>query len=174
MRGEKTISAPHSITTAGSSPLARGKESDPAARILPRRIIPACAGKRSVDEKDRSWCRDHPRLRGEKRKRKGAAAMAKGSSPLARGKVQLIHTQNQGIRIIPACAGKSTSSPRSMGEAKDHPRLRGEKYRRFASSVRLKGSSPLARGKELELWQKAAVSGIIPACAGKSQCPSAG
>ncbi|ERS40011.1 hypothetical protein HMPREF1292_00495 [Corynebacterium sp. KPL1995] len=72
---------------AGSSPHARGKRSICALKIIPCRLIPACAGKTS------KGC---PRLR-----RKGAHPRMRGEN------CYLLHVGRVNQRLIPACAGKT-------------------------------------------------------------------
>ena len=55
------------------------------------------------------------------------------------------------------------------------PRLGGEKLKSFVMNKKVSGSSPLMRGKEGSSVAYVSATGIIPACAGKSQsetyCP---
>ena len=52
-------------------------------------------------------------------------------------------------------------------QARDHPRLRGEKCKLRLRSISITGSPPPARGKAPETSLYAHVPGITPACAGK-------
>ena len=89
-----------------------------------------------------------------------------GSSPLARG----LLTAYQGclcvLGIIPARAGFTFifSFPSDSGE--DHPRSRGVYHSSPLLSVFLRGSSPLARGLQIETMGFSHSFGIIPARAG--------
>ena len=148
MRGEKWSCNSHGALVMGSSPLARGKVTDEQVKALRIGIIPACAGKSADLWRDKARNGDHPRLRGEKCRRRHFRRTRLGSSPLARGK-----GRNQLTRL------------RAF---EDHPRLRGEKKKtHHRYRVRL-GSSPLARGKGFQTGASLTLDRIIPACAGKS------
>ena len=104
---------------------------------------------------------------GEKSDLNAKNLLLKGSPLLARGKETTVVHMLSEIGIIPACAGKSRGS-RSLGMARqDHPRLRGEKAIKEEFSAFLRGSPPLARGKELVVETVWFLIGITPACAGK-------
>ena len=74
---------------------------------LPRRLIPACAGKTGyvclacVDK----WA--HPRVCGENALNTSAADIRMGSSPRVRGKRFAMWTWFAFLGLIPACAGKT-------------------------------------------------------------------
>ena len=55
------------FTSAGSSPLTRGKHFSALSVLLVRGLIPAHAGKTDVPELDYHSGRAHPRSRGENR-----------------------------------------------------------------------------------------------------------
>ena len=76
-------------------------------RLLTDRIIPACAGKRLKSPLRRGVGADHPRLRGEKIRKRHKEESMRGSSPLARGKGGRCNPLGRPLGIIPACAGKS-------------------------------------------------------------------
>ena len=70
--------------------------------------------------------------------------------------------------LIPAHAGKTTSSFASPTTRRAHPRSRGENAQRPRAPVLDRGSSPLTRGKrEAGAWFPRRV-GLIPAHAGKT------
>ena len=52
-----------------------------------------------------------------------------GSPPHTRGKVTGLEKEVDEVRITPAYAGKSYSALCYTDSRKDHPRIRGEKYR---------------------------------------------
>ena len=135
-----------SLSTAGSSPLARGLRGPEVGPRLPAGIIPARAGfTRSGSGRARSP-RDHPRSRGVYAAVGAWPAASAGSSPLARG----------------LQSGRVTSSHNWQ----DHPRSRG--VYRAASGRRsmTSGSSPLARGLLDRGHYRRGRRGIIPARAG--------
>ena len=89
-----------------------------------------------------------------------------GSSPLARGLRRVRDRLDDGLGIIPARAGFTTTSSTSTPTRRDHPRSRGV-YKQLSVASRWNpGSSPLARG--LLAWFQAYVqpTRIIPARAG--------
>ncbi len=90
---------------AGSSPLARGLH---VARGRPRGrqgIIPARAGFTAQGTSPRVREADHPRSRGVYQALDVMTDMAVGSSPLARGLLNVVHGRRGKSRIIPARAG---------------------------------------------------------------------
>ena len=107
VRGEKRLHSWRAMSMSGSPPRARGKDWEEVWGEDGFGITPACAGKRSGKSGSAEFCRDHPRVRGEKRRPGLCPAVAQG--------------------ITPACAGKSACTIRSEGQPRDHPRVRGEK-----------------------------------------------
>ena len=152
----------------GSSPLTRGKRTPARRKILLAGIIPAHAGKTSKARSYHRKTRDHPRSRGENGERPQSRRAGLGSSPLTRGKLRRHSTSPSRAGIIPAHAGKTSPSVKSLSPERDHPRSRGENLRLVRWSVTVRGSSPLTRGKRP--WRTAADlrSRIIPAHAGKT------
>ena len=156
-RGEYRLRHAALRAGSGSSPLSRGIPQESARVRLPRRIIPALAGNTTPPSRCPHCHGDHPRSRGEYRRRRRPYLLGCGSSPLSRG--------------IPRFLG-------SLVEAyEDHPRSRGEYSRACALSTGGRGSSPLSRG--ILHWRQTIrlPEGIIPALAGNTclwrwQCPS--
>ena len=111
-----------------------------------------------------------------------------GPSPLTRGKLQERHAHPLLVGLIPAHAGKTSSSswllrrsaahPRSRGENSRvvmmvpfrgaHPRSRGENSGTSCCLQWCQGSSPLTRGKRICIDGDRAVLRLIPAHAGKT------
>ena len=89
----------------------------------------------------------HPRSRRENFTFKNSLNEVPGSSPLARGKPCDKNYLRGPGRIIPACAGKTSSARSIRFTWWDHPCLRGENAVLWPESIRLCGSSLLARGK---------------------------
>ena len=110
----------------GSSPLTRGKRPGVVDRDLNPRLIPAHAGK--TDSGNRSWIisRAHPRSRGENKACADLREAEMGSSPLTRGKLDVVDADRPEGRLIPAHAGKTTTSVRGIRWIGAHPRSRGE------------------------------------------------
>ena len=92
---------------SGSSPLTRGKRSDPRVARVRRGLIPAHAGKTASSPTRTQAIRAHPRSRGENGIGIGLVILRLGSSPLTRGKqgTQAVEAELRGL--IPAHAGKT-------------------------------------------------------------------
>ena len=91
----------------GSPPRVRGKDPLSHGKLDSLRITPACAGKRSEAGKRLLALKDHPRVCGEKPRRKRQAPRSLGSPPRVRGKGKPLHHCIKESGITPACAGKS-------------------------------------------------------------------
>ena len=150
----------------GSSPLARGLPITASLWAITRRIIPARAGFTTPTPSARCRPTDHPRSRGVYDRNLAAAAHEWGSSPLARGLLEL-PVPGFGVRgIIPARAGFTWDAASSGNHSGDHPRSRGV-YPEIARDALLEaGSSPLARGLPPRRRPRRLPEGIIPARAG--------
>ena len=97
--------------------------------------------------------------------------IARGSPPLARGKVYIKRFTFLAIGITPACAGKRDGQGKHRRRRWDHPRLRGEKASAKRTFGFCFGSPPLARGKVSRTDRRIRWIRITPACAGKSFAP---
>ena len=169
MRGEHCTLDDCVVWLPGSSPHARGTR---RARVLEDRsggIIPACAGN-TVFRRwgiSRGW--DHPRMRGEHWQLFVAEPVDQGSSPHARGTLEVVVIRGDEVGIIPACAGNTGMALTMPGCLRDHPRMRGE-HGEDPHEFRLaEGSSPHARGTLAFRVQLDKRLGIIPACAGNTR-----
>ena len=127
LRGEKRQSQSKPSPPEGSPPLTRGKAHPSSSDSRGSRITPAYAGKRTRPAWGFLRCKDHPRLRGEKRRKDRSQKNAAGSPPLTRGKAAALRRCQRLCGITPAYAGKSYEGMPKRIEEKDHPRLRGEK-----------------------------------------------
>ncbi len=168
LRGEKVPNMAQVWGKRGSPPLARGKELCGLPRLFQLGITPACAGKRIFSFLGGGVSGDHPRLRGEKPKAQPEQENKPGSPPLARGKVLNVTWYVFPNGITPACAGKRYVCKMFCLFCQDHPRLRGEKAYESTQKTIDRGSPPLARGKAGRKSCHTIVTGITPACAGKS------
>ena len=146
--GEKSIRILRMWERTGSPPHMRGKEQGAGGRMAAHGITPAYAGKREGKSSTDHTHEDHPRICGEKNRRKLLKAYCD--------------------RITPAYAGKSTPKAGNPCIFRDHPRICGEK--RFEARVgeQDSGSPPHMRGKELCKWAMQNDIRITPAYAGKS------
>ena len=154
--------------SAGSSPLTRGKRL--AGCVVPHvvRLIPAHAGKTSGQPSTRHPRAAHPRSRGENDGSRLALRRIVGSSPLTRGKRFEGGEDRCPKGLIPAHAGKTRSPARRRTAWPAHPRSRGENPLGMLRAFRLRGSSPLTRGKPDPDSHAAVKRGLIPAHAGKT------
>ena len=105
--GEKTSNTVNHKTNQGSPPPMRGKEMLARSCQRHKRITPAYAGKSHMQASRRNRPKDHPRLCGEKWRRKMHVYRVSGSPPPMRGKVWLASNAVPQEGITPAYAGKS-------------------------------------------------------------------
>ena len=118
--------------------------------------------------------RAHPRSRGENGLRRRAAALRVGSSPLTRGKRSAFPTCSYSLRLIPAHAGKTSTTCGTRASRSAHPRSRGENYERKTGQPITSGSSPLTRGKQHPRQPRRHLKRLIPAHAGKTRSGASG
>ena len=167
-RGENPLTWSSRKRRRGSSPLTRGKRKQAKATKQSTRLIPAHAGKTWFVVASAYTGGAHPRSRGENRLLDPLTTVLAGSSPLTRGKRRLPRMGLWGRGLIPAHAGKTHRLSARQGRGSAHPRSRGENLAPSTGSPSDGGSSPLTRGKLLELAQCLTVPGLIPAHAGKT------
>ena len=110
----------------------------------------------------------HPRSRGENAVAAIRAPKVGGSSPLTRGKQRECVFIAPFDGLIPAHAGKTTSSVMLISMIWAHPRSRGENGVIDMVAQDNAGSSPLTRGKRRLRRGRAQRHGLIPAHAGKT------
>ena len=169
--GENPQSALFESPRTGSSPRVRGKHSNRRAYRSRRGLIPACAGKTTAPTDCSKSAAAHPRVCGENTKNDGRIWPSRGSSPRVRGKRFLSLYGVHKVRLIPACAGKTSMTERTVADAKAHPRVCGENARQTRDFAAQWGSSPRVRGKQFVRLSHLRPVRLIPACAGKT-CPS--
>ena len=146
-RGENSSCGLLFVLATGSSPLTRGKRHARRVSAHADGLIPAHAGKTAQRTQRRSACPAHPRSRGENLDNPDGLPEWTGSSPLTRGKHELLERLRVGLRLIPAHAGKTLPRPTPIGRGAAHPRSRGENFGEAAAHPAEPGSSPLTRGK---------------------------
>ena len=143
------MSAPRGMV--GSSPLTRGKRLAVRLGEAVAGLIPAHAGKTTTPfPRSRSWWA-HPRSRGENSGSSITTASPTGSSPLTRGKLSDSNQPKLIQRLIPAHAGKTSAGRSRPGPPWAHPRSRGENRPGQRGVLHRVGSSPLTRGKHVEV-----------------------
>ena len=170
-RGENSSVSSQWGSSAGSSPLTRGKRTRTARRIRHQRLIPAHAGKTGRGLPNHGPGQAHPRSRGENQQAYQSRARDIGSSPLTRGKLRARVLQGHEGGLIPAHAGKTRTRRGRRRSARAHPRSRGENPKGVDVSLFWDGSSPLTRGKRPRAVGFGRGGRLIPAHAGKT-CPS--
>ena len=167
-RGENIDDLLASTGFEGSSPLTRGKRAGGCQRRGRERLIPAHAGKTRVRIRRSGQVGAHPRSRGENPATVVNTVETMGSSPLTRGK-RLCRCRPLNARgLIPAHAGKTSMRSMSRWLDRAHPRSRGENQGCAHEGEQAAGSSPLTRGKRVQLGELRAGIGLIPAHAGKT------
>ena len=105
MRGVYSVCQKALMFRHGSSPHARGLHTEKRHRLIPHRIIPACAGftSRGVNESENRA--DHPRTRGVYVVPPRLGRGWRGSSPHTRGLQGRVGRADELRGIIPAHAG---------------------------------------------------------------------
>ena len=96
-----------------------------------------------------------------------------GSPPRVRGKPHISHVSPPSHRITPACAGKTRNTASPSSSPRDHPRVCGENAYFLVFCRFVPGSPPRVRGKHFLHCHLSFLSGITPACAGKTRRPNA-
>ena len=170
--GENGLQLQNLPRAGGSSPRVRGKLYRLTTSSGTAGLIPACAGKTCSGTGSRPWSMAHPRVCGENGRRKRFRRRPRGSSPRVRGKRVRRHQIQPGLRLIPACAGKTRRRQGATRSSAAHPRVCGENLPDGTYRFRQLGSSPRVRGKLSEAQDLPKGSGLIPACAGKTSRPS--
>ena len=155
----------------GSSPLTRGKHPGLATPITATRLIPAHAGKTDWRQLNPMRAAAHPRSRGENRLAAAQPHAGSGSSPLTRGKHEVLDKDAAARGLIPAHAGKTSIVSSRFRAWRAHPRSRGENIIPASKASSSPGSSPLTRGKRVAPPAPPVGPGLIPAHAGKTGAP---
>ena len=189
MGGEKEACKLSGGVTLGSPPRGRGKagflraapgysgitpawagkrDSAPPPAAFCHGITPAWAGKSLCSRWPASAAQDHPRVGGEKSAVTKQKLADYGSPPRGRGKVGDLIGGGYVAGITPAWAGKSPRRAEGQHQARDHPRVGGEKWLPPAERSGPLGSPPRGRGKVTTAMKRKSPIGITPAWAGKS------
>ena len=147
--GEKFATPCAPMLVKGSPPRMRGKARSADSGNLGVGITPAHAGKRDKTAIFEEWCRDHPRVCGEKGEKGGRSHEQQGSPPHVRGKAGLSHGCLVLVGITPAYAGKRVAVRSDLGTIRDHPRVCGEKGVVDLCHVEVNGITPAYAGKRL-------------------------
>ena len=167
--GENTVDVHAEASVRGSSPRVRGKPGGRRAHRPRGRLIPACAGKTCPRRSPAHGDPAHPRVCGENLPRPGQDQHPRGSSPRVRGKPLPVAQGPPRGGLIPACAGKTRGAGLQVQDGPAHPRVCGENAGGDHVEALPAGSSPRVRGKHDDLAAGLDPSGLIPACAGKTE-----
>ena len=98
----------------------------------------------------------------------GSTVRMTGSPPRVREGQRRRNRRQQGTRITPACAGRTSAAPASHRSGEDHPRVCGKDPDGALVYVAQPGSPPRVR-EGLQLCAEALQQcGITPACAGRT------
>ena len=135
------------------------------------RFIPACAGNTPGSRTRAAPAPVHPRVCGEHASVLALTRSRPGSSPRVRGTPGPDVIVSFGRRVIPACAGNTGRSDRSLATGPVHPRVCGEHYEVFCRAGRGNGSSPRVRGTQRLERLEFQRHWFIPACAGNTRWP---
>ena len=106
-RGEHSELRCSGRISSGSSPLARGTPANRYRKALNARLIPARAGNTYVTIRAHLFSTAHPRSRGEHTIEDAPCRADCGSSPLARGTLDMNIVASASQRLIPARAGNT-------------------------------------------------------------------
>ena len=169
--GENRAARTRARLAKGSSPRMRGKRTSVRPRLAIGRLIPAHAGKTPSRRTASRQKRAHPRACGENLFSTQPDSAPSGSSPRMRGKQFTQLKENTLTGLIPAHAGKTDETPNLTEYTTAHPRACGENVlgpNGFGFGL---GSSPRMRGKRQRGGGPPFVKGLIPAHAGKTDCP---
>ena len=124
-RGVYSLAPSQDWRPTGSSPLARGLRDDAPAALAAARIIPARAGFTDWGSPTSRTQSDHPRSRGVYDGSIFNLGWLRGSSPLARGLLEMDADPALPRGIIPARAGFTSACATRGRRPWDHPRSRG-------------------------------------------------
>ena len=166
--GENVEAARAYYNPGGSSPRGRGKLILSTDRESKLGLIPAWAGKTTLDDLAARGVQAHPRVGGENSACRGSARAVEGSSPRGRGKPHAEGLPVSATGLIPARAGKTYGSHTLTVPSWAHPRVGGENELMAFATSSFVGSSPRGRGKPAKIFPAHHLLRLIPARAGKT------
>ena len=171
-RGEASTSTSQVLRETGLSPPTRGSREPRGDGTARPGSIPAHAGKPRPPLKRRRPHTVYPRPRGEAAAPQLGTPDASGLSPPTRGSLQVLLSDRDGLRSIPAHAGKPPSCRDPSAVRTVYPRPRGEAWTRSRGSMTRRGLSPPTRGSHTGRTTRGLPVRSIPAHAGKPVHPS--
>ena len=131
-------------------------------------LIPAWAGRSTSPSTATTSNRAHPRVGGEVGVVRNRLAGLQGSSPRGRGGPTQGAPAAPWRGLIPAWAGRSSTTRPPRLTRRAHPRVGGEVPSASTNESRATGSSPRGRGGRSTYWAAVVTIGLIPAWAGRS------
>ena len=131
-------------------------------------ITPACAGKTYRKELVKWTTQDHPRVCGKNVWLGQFVVLNLGSPPRVREKPVFKNGVGRSTGITPACAGKTRSCDKQRERHWDHPRVCGKNRLMVLNQMTSVGSPPRVREKPQPRIPAKMLTGITPACAGKT------
>ncbi len=166
VRGDNVILINYSSNPLGPSPRAWGQRSCRRHPAFTSRSIPTCVGTTSSIFLSTRRMTVHPHVRGDNRKRIGAASQKLGPSPRAWG--QPLHALRglRSARSIPTCVGTTLTREQGPSPAPVHPHVRGDNARIRGDGGSLSGPSPRAWGQQSHPVVPAYDFRSIPTCVG--------
>ena len=169
--GRRNGLIPASLSLPRAHPRSRGENQSLRWRCFRGQgLSPAHAGKTQQAAIEEQKAKAHPRSRGENYEDAFEARYLAGSSPLTRGKRMDRRSDTRRQGLIPAHAGKTAPVVAACAPSRAHPRSRGENLQIGWLPFSARGSSPLTRGKPQLDAAGFALTGLIPAHAGKTGC----
>ena len=147
MCGKNSLFEWFSKTRSGSPPRVREKQNLKKGIYSNVRITPACAGKTLHRTCLLHLKRDHPRVCGKNTMNIWKSQPITGSPPRMREKPTVILTDDQALRITPACAGKTKALKSPLYYTQDHPRFCGKNHGFYFNGQKQMGSIPRLREK---------------------------
>ena len=134
-----------------------------------RGITPACAGRTPASPAARREGRDHPRVCGKNAARQTCSTGVRGSPPRVREEPSRSTRITDYGGITPACAGRTAAASQSVYCWRDHPRVCGKNKPMTFRPLSELGSPPRVREELLRYGTQYGITGITPACAGRTR-----
>ena len=132
------------------------------------RITPACAGRTIMNICPFNSSKDHPRVCGKNAWIRAESVRVGGSPPRVREERRQSLKKASGVRITPACAGRTHLPIQRYSKQRDHPRVCGKNNISDYLARFLPGSPPRVREELKKIWYECADDRITPACAGRT------
>ena len=169
MCGENSTAELEAQIANGTSPHVWGKREAARMETGLRRNIPTCVGKTIGLVSVRADLTEHPHMCGENASSCHGMSSAAGTSPHVWGKRLRVRREEDGVRNIPTCVGKTQCAARRSRLSAEHPHMCGENPSApylISTSV---GTSPHVWGKLMVAHFKFESVRNIPTCVGKTR-----